>query len=249
MKRKIVTILAYTLLVVVVLFMSQCEHSVTLTTVKRDARYIIELAERIESEEELKHVEKLARQYEIGYQRMYNGAKALEFKRLTNEALREAGEVCNQIHAENERIAAMRNTFHSSLEDLDAAWRHDMSSLENDIAAIEHNEELIGEVEREIESVKRESDELYDLIIEKCYPEDLLNEHSKLNDKIAELQNKILDIEHSSHIIRLAYKLHGVEFPMAEEVVAEPTEEVATEEVVAEPTEEVVEQCSEEQAE
>ena len=244
MKRKIVTILAYTLLVVVVLFMSQCEHSVTLTTVKRDARYIIELAERIESEEELKHVEKLARQYEIGYQRMYNGAKALEFKRLTNEALREAGEVCNQIHAENERIAAMRNTFHSSLEDLDAAWQHDMSSVENDIAAIERNNELIREVENEIERVKRESDELYDLIIEKCYPEDLLTEHSKLNDKIIELQNKILEIEHSNDIIRLAYKLHGVEFPMAEEV--------ATEEQITEPTEEisvVVEECNEEQVE
>ena len=244
MKRKIVTILAYTLLVVVVLFMSQCEHSVTLTTVKRDARYIIELAERIESEEELKHVEKLARQYEIGYQRMYNGAKALEFKRLTNEALREAGEVCNQIHAENERIAAMRNTFHSSLEDLDAAWQHDMSSVENDIAAIERNNELICEVENEIERVKRESDELYDLIIEKCYPEDLLTEHSKLNDKIIELQNKILEIEHSNDIIRLAYKLHGVEFPMAEEAtieeqIAEPTEEIS--EVVEEHNEEQVE--------
>lgn len=244
MKRKIVTILAYTLLVVVVLFMSQCEHSVTLTTVKRDARHIIELAERIESEEELKHVEKLARQYEIGYQRMYNGAKALEFKRLTNEALREAGEVCNQIHAENERIAAMRNTFHSSLEDLDAAWQHDMSSIENDIAAIERNNELIREVENEIERVKRESDELYDLIIEKCYPEDLLTEHSKLNDKIIELQNKILEIEHSNDIIRLAYKLHGVEFPMAEEAtieeqIAEPCEEIS----------EVVEECNEEQAE
>ena len=244
MKRKIVTILAYTLLVVVVLFMSQCEHSVTLTTVKRDARYIIELAERIESEEELKHVEKLARQYEIGYQRMYNGAKALEFKRLTNEALREAGEVCNQIHAENERIAAMRNTFHSSLEDLDAAWQHDMSSVENDIAAIERNNELICEVENEIERVKRESDELYDLIIEKCYPEDLLTEHSKLNDKIIELQNKIIEIEHSNDIIRLAYKLHGVEFPIAEEAtieeqIAEPCEEIS--EVVEEHNEEQVE--------
>ena len=62
MKRKIVTILAYTALVAVVLFMSQCEQGVTLTTVKRDAKYINELALRVESEEELKHVEKLARQ-------------------------------------------------------------------------------------------------------------------------------------------------------------------------------------------
>jgi hypothetical protein len=242
MKRKIVTILAYTLLVVVVLFMSQCEHSVTLTTVKRDARHIIELAERIESEEELKHVEKLARQYEIGYQRMYNGAKALEFKRLTNEALRNAGEVCNQIHAENERIAAMRNTFHSSLQDLEAAWSHDMSSLENDIAAIEQNNEQIGKIEADIESVKRESEKLYDLIIEKNYPEDLLNEHSELNNKIVEMEAEIGKIEHQNHIIRLAYKLHGVEFPADE--TEEPTEE-ATEEIVEVSTEEVTEEVTE----
>lgn len=239
MKRKIVTILAYTLLVVVVLLMSQCEHSVTLTTVKRDARHIIELAERIESEEELKHVEKLARQYEIGYQRMYNGAKALEFKRLTNEALRNAGEVCNQIHAENERIAAMRNTFHSSLEDLDAAWGHDMSSLESDIAAIEQNNEQIGKIEADIESVKRESEKLYDLIIEKSYPEDLLNEHSKLNNKIVEMEAEIGKIEHQNHIIRLAYKLHGVEFPVDE------SEEPAAEEVAEETTEESTEEVTE----
>jgi hypothetical protein len=246
MKRKIVTILAYTLLVVVVLFMSQCEHSVTLTTVKRDARHIIELAERIESEEELKHVEKLARQYEIGYQRMYNGAKALEFKRLTNDALREAGEVCNQIHAENERIAAMRNTFHSSLQDLEAAWGHDISSLENDIAAIEQNNEQIGKIEADIESVKRESEKLYDLIIEKNYPEDLLNEHSELNNKIVEMKAEIGKIEHQNHIIRLAYKLHGVEFPAdeSEEPIEELTEE-ATEEIVEESTEEVTENITE----
>jgi hypothetical protein len=242
MKRKIVTILAYTLLVVVVLFMSQCEHSVTLTTVKRDARHLIELAERIESEEELKHVENLARQYEIGYQRMYNGAKALEFKRLTNDALRNAGEVCNQIHAENERIAAMRNTFHSSLQDLEAAWGHDMSSLENDIAAIEQNNEQIGKIEADIESVKRESEKLYDLIIEKNYPEDLLNEHSELNNKIVEMEAEIGKIEHQNHIIRLAYKLHGVEFPADE--TEEPTEE-ATEEIVEVSTEEVTEEVTE----
>lgn len=243
MKRKILTIVAYAALVAVVLLLSQCEQSVTLTTVKRDAQYINELALRVESEEELKHVEKLARQYEIGYQRMYNGAKALEFKRLTNEALRNAGEVCNQIHAENERIAAMRNTFHSSLQDLEAAWGHDTSSLENDIAAIEQNNEQIGKIEADIESVKRESEKLYDLIIEKNYPEDLLNEHSELNNKIVEMEAEIGKIEHQNHIIRLAYKLHGVEFPVDES--EEPTEE-PTEEIVEEVVEEVVEVSTEE---
>jgi hypothetical protein len=223
--------------------MSQCEHSVTLTTVKRDARHIIELAERIESEEELKHVEKLARQYEIGYQRMYNGAKALEFKRLTNDALRNAGDVCNQIHAENERIAAMRNTLYTSLEDLDAAWSHNISSKENDLAQIESNNARIAEIQAEIEGVVSESDKLYDLIIEKNYPEDLLAQHGALKDKILAFEAQIAKIENDNRIIRLAYKLHNLELeaPAVEEVIeAEETEVVETE-MTTETTEEITE--------
>lgn len=237
MKRKIVTILAYTALVAVVLFMSQCEQSVTLTTVKRDAKYINELALRVESEEELKHVEKLARQYEIGYLKAYNGATSLEFKRLTNDALREAGYICDEIHAEDERIATMQNTFHTALQDLDTAWSHDISSKENDLAEIAKNNEHIAEIEAEIEKVKVESDKLYDLIIEKCYPEDLLAEHDVLKEQIVGLEAQITKINDANRIIRLAYKLHNLELeaPVVEEVVE--TEETEAETEVIETTE------------
>ena len=142
MKTKILTILAYTALVTVVLFLSQCEGSVTLTTVKKDARHIIELAQQIESEEELKAVEKLARKYEIGYQRMYNGAKALEFKRLTNDALREASSICDQIHEEENRIMEIRTNFTTRLDDLEAAWTHDVTSVEEDVKRIQKNRNI-----------------------------------------------------------------------------------------------------------
>lgn len=243
MKRKILTILAYTALVAVVLLMSQCEQGVTLTTVKRDAQYINELALRVESEEELKHVEKLARKYEIGYKNAYNGAKALEFKRLTNEALREAGYICDDIHAENERIATMRNTLYTSLEDLDAAWSHNISSKENDLAQIESNNARIAEIQAEIEGVVSESDKLYDLIIEKNYPEDLLAQHGALKDKILAFEAQIAKIENDNRIIRLAYKLHNLELetPAVEEVLeAEETEVVETE-MTTETTEEITE--------
>lgn len=242
MKRKILAILAYAVLVAVVLLMSQCEQGVTLTTVKRDAQYINDLALRVESEEELKHVEKLARKYEISYERMYNGAKALEFKRLTNEALREAGYICDELHAEKERIAAMRNTFYGSLEDLDAAWSHDITSKEQDLALIESNNARIAEIETEIAGVVRESDELYDLIIEKCYPEDLLAQHAELKSKIVDFEAQIAEIENSNRIIRLAYKLRNLEFeaPVVEEVIeTEATEEAATAEETTEETTEV----------
>lgn len=243
MKRKILTILAYTALVAVVLLMSQCEQGVTLTTVKRDAQYINELALRVESEEELKHVEKLARKYEMGYKNAYNGAKALEFKRLTNEALREAGYICDDIHAENERIATMRNTLYTSLEDLDAAWSHNISSKENDLAQIESNNARIAEIQAEIEGVVSESDKLYDLIIEKCFPEDLLAQHAELKSKIVDFEAQIAKIENDNRIIRLAYKLHNLELeaPAVEEVLEAEETEVAETEMTTETTEEITE--------
>lgn len=240
MKRKIVTILAYTLLVAVVLLLSQCERGVTLTTVKRDAQHIIELAQRIESEEELKHVEKLARQYEIGYQRMYNGAKALEFKRLTNEALREASIVCDQIHAEKERKAAMRNTFNNSLEDLEAAWCHNVASKDEDLAKIASNNEQISTIEANIAAVEREVEDLAMRLIEAGYPEAMLAELGALKDKVAAYQSEIENIENSNRIIRLAYKLRNIEL----EVVAEAEEGIENE-VVAETVESIENEYSE----
>ncbi|MEE1104211.1 MAG: FAD-binding oxidoreductase, partial [Alistipes sp.] len=77
------------------------------------------------SEEELKSIEKLARKYEIAYERMYNGAASLEFKRLTNDALREASQICDDIHAKNDQLKALQSAFSGSLDMLDAAWSHE----------------------------------------------------------------------------------------------------------------------------
>lgn len=221
MKSKILTILAYAVIVVAVLLMSQCEGSVTLTTVKKDARHIIELASQIESEEELKHVEKLARQYEIGYQRMYNNAKSLEFKRLTNDALREASAICDAIHAEEERLASMRKMFHTSLGDLDAAWSHTLS-LDDDIAKIEENNRKITDIEERIAQTNTALEELAVRLIDAGYPQDMLAELGKLKDEIVEYEAEIAAIENHTRIIRLAYQLHDKELPIAP---AEPVEE------------------------
>ncbi|MBQ5738217.1 MAG: hypothetical protein IIV55_04140 [Alistipes sp.] len=235
MKSRILTIVAYSVIVAVVLLMSQCEDKVTLTTVKKDARHIIELAAQVESEEELKHVEKLARQYEIGYQRMYNNAKSLEFKRLTNDALREASAICDAIHAEEERINGMQNAFHGSLNDLDAAWSHTLS-LDADIAKIESNMRERSEIEGKIAQTNRAIEELAVKLIDAGYPQDMLAELGELKEQVVEYEAEIAAIENRTRIICLAYELQGQELPIATEEAAEEaaTEEPAETECVAE---------------
>ena len=229
MKREIFTILGYAALVVVVLLMSQCESRVTLTTPKKDAQHIIALAQGVESEEELKSVEKLARKYEIAYERMYNGAKALEFKRLTNDALREASYVCDQIHADNERLCELQATFSGSLADLDGAWSRNTASKEADMATIRENDARIEAIKEKIESAETDILAYSERLIDAGYPADMLEELGKMKETITEYEAQIAAIKNESRIIRLAYKLQGVEF-----IEVEPEVEPEVETCVAE---------------
>lgn len=229
MKREIFTILGYAALVVVVLLMSQCESRVTLTTPKKDAQHIIALAQGVESEEELKSVEKLARKYEIAYERMYNGAKALEFKRLTNDALREASYVCDQIHADNERLCELQATFSGSLADLDGAWSRNTASKDADMATIRENDARIEAIKEKIESAEADILAYSERLIDAGYPADMLEELGKMKETITEYEAQIAAIENESRIIRLAYKLQGVEF-----IEVEPEVEPEVETCVAE---------------
>ena len=213
MKRKIFAILGYTALVAVVLLLSQCESRVTLTTPKKDAQRIITMAQGIESEEELKSIEKLARKYEIAYERMYNGAASLEFKRLTNDALREASQICDDIHA---------------------AWSHEALTAEEYEEAIKKNELRVKKINAKIKQAEAEIQAYSDKLIEAGYPADMLEELGKMKEEVTKYESMIKVVENESRVLTLTYKLHSgsasVESAEAEEPVAD--EEPTTEEPI-----------------
>ena len=231
MKRDIFAILGYTALVAVVLLMSQCESRVTLTTPKKDAQRIITLAEGVESEEELKSIEKLARQYEIAYERMYNGAASLEFKRLTNDALRAASQICDEIHAKNDALQALQNEFTGSLDMLDAAWLYEALTSEKYVEIMAANEHRISEINGAIALAEAEIQAYSDKLIEAGYPADMLEELGKMKEEVTKYESMIKVVENESRVLTLNYKLHSgnasVESAEAEEPVAdeEPTDE------------------------
>lgn len=240
MKRKIFAILGYTALVAVVLLLSQCESRVTLTTPKKDAQRIIAMAQGVESEEELKSIEKLARKYEIAYEHMYNGAASLEFKRLTNDALREASQICDDIHAKNDAIQALKSEFTGTLDMLDAAWSHEALTAEEYEEAIKKNELRVKKINAKIKQAEAEIQAYSDKLIEAGYPADMLEELGKMKEEVTKYESMIKVVENESRVLTLTYKLHSgnasVESAEAEEPVAdeEPTTEEPTTEAVAE---------------
>ena len=242
MKRNIFAILGYTALVAVVLLMSQCESRVTLTTPKKDAQRIIAMAQGVESEEELKSIEKLARKYEIAYEHMYNGAASLEFKRLTNDALREASQICDDIHAKNDAIQALKSEFTGTLDMLDAAWSHEALTAEEYEEAIKKNELRVKKINAKIKQAEAEIQAYSDKLIEAGYPADMLEELGKMKEEVTKYESMIKVVENESRVLTLTYKLHSgnasVESAEAEEPVAdeEPTTEEPTDEEPAEQT-------------
>ena len=238
MKRKIFAILGYTVLVAVVLLMSQCESSVTLTTPKKDAQRIIALAKGVESEEELKSIEKLARKYEIAYERMYNGAASLEFKRLTNDALREASQICDDIHAKNDQLKALQDTFSGSLDMLDAAWSYEALTAEEYAEAIKKNELRIKKINVKIKQAEAEIQAYSDKLIEAGYPAEMLEELGKMKDGVTKYESMIKVVESESRILTIAYKLQCGEVALENtEPAAEPEEPTAEQPTTEEPTE------------
>ena len=237
MKRKIFAILGYTALVAVVLLLSQCESRVTLTTPKKDAQRIIAMAQGVESEEELKSIEKLARKYEIAYEHMYNGAASLEFKRLTNDALREASQICDDIHAKNDAIQALKSEFTGTLDMLDVAWSHEALTAEEYEEAIKKNELRVKKINAKIKQAEAEIQAYSDKLIEAGYPADMLEELGKMKEEVTKYESMIKVVENESRVLTLTYKLHSgnasVESAEAEEPVAdeEPTTEEPTEPV------------------
>lgn len=221
MKRDIFAILGYTALVAVVLLMSQCESRVMLTTPKKDAQRIITLAEGVESEEELKSIEKLSRQYEIAYERMYNGAASLEFKRLTNDALCEASRACDEIYAKNAALQALKDEFAGSLNMLDAAWSFEALTSEKYAEIMAANEQRISEINAEIQLAEAEIQAYSDKLIDAGYPAEMLEELGKMKEGITAYESQIASVENESRVLTLAYKLQGGE--VAAEPVVEDT--------------------------
>lgn len=209
MKTKIFTVLGYAALVAVVLLMSQCESRVTLTTPKKDAQRIITMAQGVESEEELKSIEKLARKYEIAYEHMYNGAASLEFKRLTNDALREASQICDDIHAKNDALQALKSEFTGTLDMLDAAWLHEAMTTEEYSEAIKRNELRVKKINVKIKQAEAEIQAYSDKLIEAGYPADMLEELGKMKEEVTKYESMIKVVENESRVLTLTYKLHS----------------------------------------
>lgn len=207
MKRKVLTILAYTILVVVVLLASTCEGSVDITTPERDAQRLEMMARTVRTEAELRDVERLATKYEIAYDRAMGGATALRFKALVEPILIEAGNRRDAVRDEEDYLLSVESSVHSSLDDMERAWNMELPGIEHSRREVADIEADIAAQEATIATMDADKEALAMEIIEQGYPENLLTELGEKDEAIKVKRAEVEALRHEIEVIELAYRL------------------------------------------
>lgn len=228
-KVRVVSIIGYSLFVILLLLGTRCESHPEITTPERDVQRIAQLAETISCEADLRAIEKLARDYEIAYREGYNGAKALHFVKLMEPVRHEAGQRLEAIRAEEDYLQGQRDALYGMLNDLEQAWKLNIESYEAACSEIERNNASIATLEDELATLVADKEQLALDIVEAGYPADMLALIGEKEDEILRHRERIAEVEHDNNIICMAYKLqYGEEFAMPQPEVsdAEPCEVV-----------------------
>lgn len=229
MKKTFAKIAAYAVVVILLLLATKCDHGVKITTPQRDAKRIAELAENVESEADLRAVEKLAMQYELAYRKSINGATAMKFKRLAEPALIAAGERRDAFREAEDYLLAQQTQLNDMLDLMDAAWQLTLTTAEEQLSEIDANNNAIAEVEAAIAELTAKKEQLGFEVVDKGYPEELLAEIGKVEDEISANEKRIGKLQRANTVIEYAYKLQQ-DVDIYSFAVTEPaTEEAETE--------------------
>lgn len=234
MKRLFAKIAAYAVVVILLLLATKCDHGVKITTPQRDAKRIAELAELVESEADLRAVEKLATKYELAYRKSISGAAAMKFKRLAEPALIAAGDRRDAFRETEDYLLAQQTQLNDKLSLLDAAWQLPLTTAEEQLSEIQANNNTIAEMEANIAELTAKKEQLGFEVVDKGYPEELLAEIGKVEDEISANEKRIGELQCANTVIEYAYKLQQGADIYSFAVTVECAEEEATEEVETE---------------
>lgn len=231
---KFVMACGYIAFVVLLLLGTRCESRIHLTTPERDAKHIAELAEMARTEAELKVVEKMRARYEQAYRESYGGAKALYFRSLVDPVLDEVGDRREALAAEEAYLDSQLDNFYGKLNDLNKAWKMELGTKEDALAVIEKNDATIAAKTAELEAMIAAKDQLALDIIDAGYPEDMLHKIGEAEANIEVKREEIAEVEDSSYILELAYRLQRGEELVTVEPIVDESEADATLDVVEE---------------
>ncbi len=243
--RRFMVVLSYTMVVAVILLLAQCEGPTKITNPYKDAQRVKEAAEGVYNEPTMRYVDAMFNEIYIAYQKHIDGATAIQFYKLAEPIVEEAGARLDAIKKQQDELAAMEQTLDTMLSNLEKTWNVSTDTADADRTLIEENRKRVDELKAEYESVKALSEEAGAMIWEYWSDQDgeefkrYTKQQQESEARMVEIEKEIADIELQNTILELAYAKQGVElFPAVAEESAN-VEVVSAD--VAEPVEAVVE--------
>ena len=196
--------------ILVVLFLcyapSFCNHT-KITTPSRDAYYLYELAQGVETEAELRSLEHTYHEMELAYRQRYNGATAIKFRLMTQHIIKEAWARRDSFRTMEDAEANAEVALTTTLDDLDAAWQIDVPSKEKAYKTYISILDDVVSTHMKMRKNITKSIEYYKEVADADYPEDMLATHKAIDDDTKSLAESLAEYHIQVRQYNIAYKL------------------------------------------
>lgn len=201
--------------IAVVLFSTACGSGVKITKPSIDAQIIIDRSGVVETEAELRDLERLANEYELAYRRHIGGAAAERFKALTADVLTDAARNMQEYQQQQENDRGLCESMDRKLDRLEEAWRLELTTPDEDRRKMADITAEAAEIERRLEELDAERNRITEALDAVGYDDDdadeLLERYgNRLDDldrRYAETESALAETISRVNIYRLAYKL------------------------------------------
>ena len=192
---------------------SMCSHT-KITTPAQDAYQLQQMAQCIESEGELRKLEVLCNEKEQAYRQSYNGAKAMQFRLMTQPIIEEAAIRREGFRLLEDAEAHMSDEFTTLMADMDAAWQITISSEDEALKEYTKRVKACVNAHMKMRAKLIESSKFSEVVMEYNYAEEVNSLQSVLEDEYTTLANERLEYDAKVRHYNLAYRIkYGKVFP------------------------------------
>lgn len=192
---------------------SFCQHT-KITTPSKDAYELKELAQTIETEEELRYFEHKYHEMELAYRTRHNGATAIKFRLMTQSIAEEAAARRDAFRQMEDAEIKAEQLLTSTLDDMDAAWQIKISSKEAALASYTKIVDKLVATHMSMRAKLREAGIHYEKVAAAGYPEDMLNKQSAIEAEAEEIMSTLAKYRNDVRHYNLAYRLkYNESFP------------------------------------
>ncbi|MBQ2364917.1 MAG: hypothetical protein II288_05055, partial [Alistipes sp.] len=206
-KVRLMKIGAYGVVVILLYLATTCEGKTHISTPAKDAHKLMNIAQTVQTEEDLRGLGILIQDMEIAYRNSYGGAKAIEFRNTTNAVFEVAEANWKQYAAISDAEERLRAEFYGAIADRDAAWNTVFESKEQAYEVYKSKLSVIVDTHLMMRELLAKSIALSEEIQEAGYPKELMDENSALEKRVKEAVQQLAELREDARRYNFAVNL------------------------------------------